>query len=346
VTANYTCTYAGATAPTTGSNNATVTWTAAGIPNNSSGHTSASASAAYDFATATVTIEHDAVDVTDTNTATALATNVKAGGTYSYDLNVPVPNFGCKTTPNTAKVIDTGKPTSVLATDTASIQLCRTQQGLALAKTADPGFVRSFDWTITKAVDQTSVTTAAGTATFNYTVVVTKSAPTDSGWKVTGVISVTNPNVYSVTNVQVTEQGVDNGGVCVLDASGNVGTLVQGQTATVGYTCTYAAVPAPLAGTNTAKVTWTLPEGAAPTDPTSGTVTQAFVFGAPTTIVHDAVNVGDMFDGAAPATFADGAAITASKTFHYARTVAVPASNCRAVNNVANITATDNPAYR
>ena len=111
--------------------------------------------------------------------------------------------------------------------------------------------------------------------------------------------------------------------VCVLNSSGAVGTLVQGQTASVGYTCTYAAAPAPAAGTNTANVTWTLPaSGDTPAAPQSATVTQAFVFGDPTTTVHDAVNVGDLFDGGAPATFEGGTGITASKTFTYARTVA------------------------
>ena len=188
-TVSYSCTYSGSSAPTTGANHATVTWPAANIPNDASGNTSAGASAPYDFSTATVTVEHNAVDVLDTNTNTPLATNVTAGDTYTYDLNVPVPNFACSTTPNTATVTDTGQPTSVLATDTATIQLCRTQKGLALSKTADPSFTRSYTWTITKSVDQTSVTTAANSATFNYTVVATKSAPTDSGWKVTGAIT-------------------------------------------------------------------------------------------------------------------------------------------------------------
>jgi uncharacterized repeat protein (TIGR01451 family) len=346
VTVNYSCNYSGQTAPTTGTNHATVNWTAANIPNDSTGHTSAGADAAYDFATAAVRVEHNAVDVTDTNTNANLATNVTAGGTYTYDLNIPVPNFACVTTPNTAKVTDTGYPTSVLATDTASIQLCRTQKGLALSKTAEPGYTRSYDWTISKSVDQTAVTTSSDTATFNYTVVATKSAATDSGWAVTGTISVTNPNVYTVTNVLISEQGVDNGGVCVLKSSGAVGTLVQGQSASVDYTCTYAAAPAPAAGTNTANVTWTLPaSGDAPAAPQSATVTQAFVFGDPTTTVHDAVNVGDSFDGAALVGFDGGSAITASKTFTYARTVAVPATGCRVYNNTASVTATDVPSY-
>jgi uncharacterized repeat protein (TIGR01451 family) len=346
VTVDYTCTYTGQSAPTTGTNHATVNWTSAGIPNNSTGHTSAGADAAYDFANATVTVLHNAVDVTDTNTNANLATNVTTGGSYSYDLNVPVPNFGCATTPNTASVTDTGMPNNVLASDQASIQLCRTQKGLALTKTANPGFTRTYDWSITKSVDQTAVTTSSDTATFNYTVAVTKSAATDSGWTVTGTISVTNPNAYSVSNVTVTEQGVDNGGVCTLNTTGALGTLALGQTASVDYTCTYAAAPAPAAGTNTANVTWTLPaQGDTPAAPQSGTVTQAFLFGAPTTTLHDSVNVGDSFDGAALVGFDGGQNINASKTFTYARTVAVPATGCRVYPNKATVTATDVPSY-
>ena len=218
-------------------------------------------------------------------------------------------------------------------------------QNLQISKTATPSFMRSYDWTITKAVDKTTVTTAADSATFTYTVVATKSAATDSGYAVTGTISVTNPNVNSVSNVQVLEKGVDNGGVCVLGASGALGTLAKDQTGTVSYTCTYATPPAPAAGTNTAQVSWTMPDGGSPQVVHSASVTQPFAFGDPTTVVHDAVNVGDIFDGAAPVTFADGVGLSSSRTFTYSRTVPVPASGCRVFDNTANITATDVPSY-
>jgi uncharacterized repeat protein (TIGR01451 family) len=218
-------------------------------------------------------------------------------------------------------------------------------QDLTIVKTANPSYTRAYDWSITKAVDQTSITTTAGSATFNYTVVATKSAATDSGWTVTGVITVTNPNVNSVTNVTVAENGVDNGGVCVLDGTGSLGTLTQMQTGSVGYTCTYATAPAFPAGTNTAQVTWTMPaSGSAQVTQTAG-VTQSFVFGAPTTTVHDAVDVSDLFDGAAPVTFSGGSGLTVSKTFTYSRTVAMPASGCRVYDNTATVTATDVPSY-
>ncbi len=125
-----------------------------------------------------------------------------ASGTYTYDLNIPVPNFACATTPNTAMVTDTGHPSNVLASDHGVDPALPDAEGPGpLQDGRTPGFTRSYDWTITKSVDQTAVTTSSDTATFNYTVVVTKSAATDSGWTVTGTISVTNPNVYSVSNV-------------------------------------------------------------------------------------------------------------------------------------------------
>jgi uncharacterized repeat protein (TIGR01451 family) len=218
-------------------------------------------------------------------------------------------------------------------------------QDLTIAKTANPSYTRAYDWSITKAVDRTSSTTTAGTATFNYTVVATKGAATDSGWSVTGAITVSNPNVNSVSNVTVAEKGVDNGGVCVLAGTGSLGTLTQGQTGSVGYTCTYATAPSFPAGTNSAQVTWTMPaSGSAQVTQTAG-VTQSFVFGAPTTTVHDAVDVSDVFDGAAPVIFSGGAGLTASKTFSYSRTVSVPASGCRIYDNTAAVTATDTPSY-
>jgi uncharacterized repeat protein (TIGR01451 family) len=218
-------------------------------------------------------------------------------------------------------------------------------QNVAISKTATPSYVRAFDWSIAKSADQTSVTTSNSTATFSYTVVVNKSAPVDSGWKVSGTISVTNPNLNPVTGVTVVEKGVDNGGVCVLAGTGALGTLTQNQTATVDYTCTYAVAPVTPAGTNTALVTWTMPgSGSAPATQ-SASVIQPFIFGAPTSILHDAVNVSDLFDGAAPAIFAGGANLTGPKTFTYQKTVAVPASGCHVYNNTANVTATDVPSY-
>ena len=218
-------------------------------------------------------------------------------------------------------------------------------QNLQLSKTATPAFARSFDWTIAKSVDRTSVTTSADTATFAYTVAVTKSAATDSGWRVTGSISVSNPNVTSVENVTVAEKGVNNGGVCVLNGSGALGTLAAGHSVSATYTCTYAAAPAPAAGINSALVSWTLPNSGSNPEVHSADVIQSFAFGAPTTIAHSSVNVSDLFNGGAPTTVDGGANLSASGSFTYSRTVAVPATGCRVYDNTATVTAIDTPSY-
>jgi uncharacterized repeat protein (TIGR01451 family) len=107
----------------------------------------------------------------------------------------------------------------------------------------------------------------------------------------------------------------------------------------------YAAAPAPAAGVNTALVTWTLPDSGDTPQVYSANIVQSFAFGAPTTIVHDTVNVSDLFDGAAPATLPGGANLNASASFTYSRTVAVPATACRVYDNTATVTATDVPSY-
>jgi uncharacterized repeat protein (TIGR01451 family) len=218
-------------------------------------------------------------------------------------------------------------------------------QNLRLSKSATPAFTRSFDWTIAKSVDQTSVTTSAATATFAYTVAVSKSAATDSGWKVTGSISVSNPNVTSVEHVTVAEQGVNNGGVCALNGSGALGTLAGGQSGSATYTCTYAAAPSAAAGINSALVTWTLPNTGDTPQVHSASVIQAFAFGAPTTVAHNSVNVSDLFNGGAPTMLEGGANLSASGSFTYSRTVAVPETGCRVYDNTATVTATDTPSY-
>ena len=218
-------------------------------------------------------------------------------------------------------------------------------QNLQLAKTASPSFVRSYDWTIAKSVDQTAVTTSSDTATFTYTVVANKSAATDSGWKVTGSVSVTNPGATPVDNVQVGEQGTNNGGVCAVTGTGVIGTLAPKASGSVAYTCTYAAAPTSATGVNTALVSWTMPGTGDPPVTHTGSVAQTFTFGAPATISHNSVNVTDTFDGGAAVTVDGGANLTASGSFTYGRTVAVPSTGCRVYNNTASVTAVDVPSY-
>ena len=96
--------------------------------------------------------------------------------------------------PNTASL--TNLDAGVLASGSATVEVCAGGgSDLAVTNTATPSFTRTFGWTVTKSVDQTSQKIAAGgSATFDYSVDVGKDAGVDSGWAVTGTITVGNPN--------------------------------------------------------------------------------------------------------------------------------------------------------
>ena len=93
-----------------------------------------------------------------------------------------------------------------------------------------------------------------GTATFNYTVKVTPDGCTDSGWAVSGKITVANPNAFAIAGVSVTD-AIDNGGACTVTGGTNVTVPADGNVV-LDYSCTYAAARSPTAGTNTATATW------------------------------------------------------------------------------------------
>src|SRR4051794_33949967 len=69
---------------------------------------------------------------------------------------------------------------------------------LTVTKTAQAKFTRTFDWTIDKRVDTTSIEANGGTATFHYTVVATRNGGTDNNFGLAGTIKVSNPNGWPV----------------------------------------------------------------------------------------------------------------------------------------------------
>jgi uncharacterized repeat protein (TIGR01451 family) len=218
-------------------------------------------------------------------------------------------------------------------------------QDLTISKTANPTYMRAFDWTVAKSVDKTTVTTDANTATFNYTVAVTKGPGIDSGWKVFGQVTLTNPNPFPVLNANVTD-AISNGGACTV-TNGTGVTVPANGNVVLNYECLYAAAPTSAAGTNVATVEYDsyCPPSAADcvvTRKTLATGPVAFAFGAPAAILHDSVSVQDIFDGT-PVLLSGS--INASQTFTYAREVPVPATGCHVKNNTAVITATDDAGY-
>lgn len=127
---------------------------------------------------------------------------------------------------------------------------------LTASKDATPSFDSTFAWEIEKEVDKTQVNIAdGGTATFNYTVSVTHDEGTDSGWAVSGEITVNNPNSGAVTGVDVEDSIDDANSSCTVTGGSNAEIPAESN---VGfpYSCEYSAEPESGLETNTATVSW------------------------------------------------------------------------------------------
>ncbi|GAA5200743.1 LPXTG cell wall anchor domain-containing protein [Microbacterium jejuense] len=206
---------------------------------------------------------------------------------------------------------------------------------LTATKTATPSFVRDYDWTIVKTVDHDSAKAKPNAgADFNYTVTVTPSAPQDSGYTVTGVITVTNPNPIDVPITGV----VDSipGATCVINGSQTPIVPKNGGTANIAYTC--AGLPNGNAGTNTATVTWG--DTAIPAGSTQATKAFSFAGVQPSSTTDASVTVSDTaaeFGGSK--TVSD---LTGPTVFHYSRHLGseLGPDVCKNYGNTASIAAT------
>ncbi len=288
----YHCTYASAPNPLSGTNTATATW------NKDTYFTptgSASGTAAADFSGNPTTIVDGSVNVvddkTDPNNPVTLGTvsyTDPSPTSFHYSLTKSGVAGKCTDYTNTATFTTNTTNTTGKASQTVTVCV---GLDLTVEKTATPAFTRTYKWDIDKLVDKTEIDIAnGGTATFNYTVRVTHDAGTDSGWTVTGTITVHNPNDFEAITTDVTDK-VDNGGTCVV-TGGTAVVVAAGGDVSLAYTCTYANAPNPLSGTNTATATWDKDAFFTPTGSASGTAPFTFL-GAPTTIVDGSVTVVD-----------------------------------------------------
>ncbi|MEN9920287.1 MAG: hypothetical protein RL538_180, partial [Candidatus Parcubacteria bacterium] len=179
-------------------------------------------------------------------------------------------------------------------------------KALEVTKSARTSFTRTHNWTIEKLVDDSEVNLFEGDSqTVNYDVTVTKTGYTDSAWLVEGEITITNPNVpaglvASVTNVADIVGALGAATVTCPDG------LAQELSAGDELICTYTLSPEEGTNvTNTATVTTT---GLVP----GGGGTAPVVFGDPTTVIDDSINVTDTYEGALGET-------DTSTTFEYDR---------------------------
>jgi hypothetical protein len=339
----YTCTYSSAPSPAAGTNTATADWSAAGV---STPHTSGTGQATFDFSSTTPSATNRTIHVTDTfdngsptnlGSVTATDTTPYASATYTYSHTVAAPGGTCATHDNTAAITETNQ------TADKSVRVCGGSD-LAVSKTALTAFLRTYNWTISKAVDKTLVEQFGGTATFNYTVKAGETGFADSGWQVSGTITVTNPNDWEDITATAITDTIDNGGTCMVTGGTGVSIPKSGNKQ-LPYTCTYASAPGS-GTTNTATATWN--KSAYFTADGSATGTAPYAFTAPTSTANKSITVTDTFNGGTPVTLgtltATDATPYASATYTYPHTLNVPASACVFYPNTAGITETGQTA--
>lgn len=248
-------------------------------------------------------------------------------------LNLSSPPAGFTPTPNACQqgqtvpgrnaYVNIGTVTIPNTSDTDPSSYCNPEASVTVAKTAVTSYIRTYTWEIAKSVSPSVVNLFEGqNANVGYTVQVTRSAPVDSGWQVSGVISVTNSGASAVQVNSVADSISDVGNVSVTCPAGSVpGSL--GANATL--VCTYtSALPDGTARTNTATATFNTSSTA--------TGTAAVTFGDPTTVVNGSVNVQDVYNGLAPETI--GTNISSNTSIPYTRNV-VCGSDLTYVNGVA-----------
>lgn len=155
---------------------------------------------------------------------------------------------------------------------------------LDVEKTATAEFTRTYEWEITKDYDATYDLLAGGRVDHDYLVTVTKTGFTDSDFKVTGTITVTNNTPFDGVAYTVTDKVGTNTAVVTCPETQ---VLDSGKFAV----CTYSVdLPEKVNGTNVAMVATThaFVEGAQ--------AEAEYVFGEPTTKVNDTINVSDTND--------------------------------------------------
>ncbi len=151
-----------------------------------------------------------------------------------------------------------------------------------VTKTANTSFKRTYSWEIDKTGDQDKLTLSTGQSFLvNYTVGVTRRAPVDSDFKVSGTISIHNPWPVALEITSVTDSLVAGEVACTGDE------VAAKATVTCGYS---ADVADGSAGTNTATVK-TKATGSAVERTSVGT--KAYAFGSPTTVRDECVDVTD-----------------------------------------------------
>ena len=205
-----------------------------------------------------------------------------------------------------------------------------------ISKDAAGAYDNTYAWTIDKAVDKTIVKQIGGSATFNYTVTVSHDDGTISNVKVSGTITVNNPNADPIDIDAVTDV-LSDGTICTVTGGGPQ-SLATGDH-DFAYECDLGVTLPSGDVTNKATVAWSEQTlaggdhlGAGSSDFTSGTVSFT------ETKIDECIDVSDSHAGALGTVCVGEANPT---TFTYSRTITVPTYGCVSYDNTATFTTND-----
>ncbi|HEX6249226.1 MAG TPA: prealbumin-like fold domain-containing protein [Nocardioidaceae bacterium] len=305
----YTCAYPEGSEPTDleGTNTATLTWSLAEYPQ-TQGHVDDPATAGTDDATATAdftfTVDEltdPTVTVTDTQYAFDPAWTIQAvpaGQTVSksYTKYFEGTAGTCTTYDNVATLAN-GEGQTV-AQDEESVELC-VGSDLDVTKTVVESLTRTYDWSIEKTADDPTldVDPATGKVTATYDIEVRAGDHEDSGWLMSGTITVENPNDWQDVTLTGIGDVYDGGGTCEVDTSGGL-LIPAGESMDFAYTCDFDGEEPVYDGVNTATIEWDAAAYSTPSGSDEGTADVAEADWSKT-LVNDSVTVVD--DKATPA---------------------------------------------
>jgi hypothetical protein len=227
-------------------------------------------------------------------------------------------------------------------------------QDLTVSKIATPSFTRTYSWNIVKSLVSPTgnpVEESGSSVTITYSVEATETGFTDTLWAVNGSITVSNPNAFAVSGVNVTDSISDGTNCSITDLAGGANETVPAATNSttpgtlvVPYTCTYTTQPAYTTLTNTATATWSATTYGTPDGSASGPATFTFNDGTKgnPTKVNSSVTVTDTFNGGSPVTLGTLTATDTKPftdhTYTVTEKVTITGGTCASFSNTATVT--------
>ena len=198
---------------------------------------------------------------------------------------------------------------------------------LDISKTATTSYTRQFDWTVTKSVNNDILHLFRGeSGSVQYTVEVTKSAPIDYDFVVSGSIFIENNSPLSATITSVSDVISGYGAVTANCGVSFPHVLVPG----ASLTCSYSAGPEATNTFGSLNTVTVVTSG----DVGGGVATANVAFGDPTTVLDNSASVSDTYAGGPDET------ISSSKTYTYSRTFTCDADE-GLKENTATVTESD-----